>query len=67
MRALTINEVRKAPPSASSVIDGVSRNIENQFARVYERLYNSIDDHDNLMEVFQHLNERINYSSMIDV
>ena len=62
-----IRKMHKAAPTVSSVIDGVSNKIENYFACVYEKLYNSIDDHDELMVIMRHLNERINSASMIDV
>ena len=41
-----IRKLRMAAPTVSSVIDGVSSKIENHFAYVYGKQYNSIDDHD---------------------
>ena len=34
---------------------------------MYEKLYNSIDDDDDLMLILRHLNEKINSASMVDV
>ena len=45
-------EVREiTAPTVSSMIDGVTINIETHFANVYEKLYNSIDDKEKLMTV----------------
>ena len=44
-----------------------SGNLETHFANVYEKLYNSIDDKENLMTVLQHLNTKINCESVTKV
>ena len=44
-----VREMRKTAPIVSSMIDGVTINIETHFANVYEKLYNSIDDKEMLM------------------
>ena len=62
-----IRKLRKTPPMMSSMIDGVTSNIKSRFAKVYERLYNSVDDKENLMAVLQHLNININSSNLNDV
>ena len=54
-------------PTVSSMIDGVTNNLETHFANVYEKLYNSIDDKENLMTVLQHLNTKIDCESVTKV
>ena len=49
------------------MIDGVTVNIETHFANVYDKLYNSIDDNENLTTVLRHLNTKIDSKSMIEV
>ena len=44
-----VRKMRKTAPTESSMIDGVTINIETHFANVYEKLYNSIDDKEKLM------------------
>ena len=44
-----VREMRKTAPTVSSLIDGVTINIETHFANVYEKLYNSIDDKEKVM------------------
>ena len=62
-----VREMRKTAPTVSSMIDGVTINIETHFANVYEKLYNSIDDKEKLMTVLQHLNTKIYSGSFIEV
>ena len=62
-----IRKLRKTAPTVSSMIDGVTNNIETHFANVYEKLYNSIDDKENLTTVLQHLNTKIDCESVTKV
>ena len=62
-----VRKMRKIPPTVSSMIDGVTVNIETHFANVYDKLYNSIDDNENLTTVLRHLNTKIDSKSMIEV
>ena len=62
-----VRKMRKIPPTVSSMIDGVTVNIETHFANVYDELYNSIDDNENLTTVLRHLNTKIDSKSMIEV
>ena len=62
-----IRKLRKPAPAVSSMIDGVTNNLETHFANVYEKLYNSIDDKDNLTTVLQHLNTKIDCESVTKV
>ena len=59
--------MRTTVPTVSSMIDGVTNNVETHFANVYKKLYNSVDDQENLMVVLQHLNKNIHSASTIDV
>ena len=49
------------------IIDGVKSHIESQFAKVYEKLYNSVDDIEGINEVRDHLNRNIDEHSLNDV
>ena len=48
-------------------MDGVKSQIESHFAKVYERLYNSVDDKEGTQEVKDYLNRNINERSLDDV
>ena len=48
-------------------IDGVKNQIESRFAKVYEKLYNSVDDIEGIKEVRDHLNRNIDEHSLNDV
>ena len=62
-----VRKMRKISPTVSSMIDGVTVNIETHFANVYDKLYNSIDDNENLTTVLRHLNTKRDSKSMIEV
>ena len=62
-----IGKLRKTAPTVSSMIDGVTNNLETHFANVHEKLYNPIDDKENLMTVLQHLNTKIDCESVTKV
>ena len=58
----------KCENTANSIFnDGVTVIIETHFANVYDKLYNSIDDNENLTTVLRHLNTKIDSKSMIEV
>ena len=59
-----IRKIRKTPPDMSSMIDGVTRNIESHFAKVYEKLYNSVEDAEKLASLLERLNSNINSDSL---
>ena len=44
-----VRKIRKTAATVSSMIDGVTINIETHFANVYEKLYNLIGDKEKLM------------------
>ena len=62
-----IKKLRKAPPTVSTMIDGVSYKIESHFANTYRQLYNSIEDDHNLTHVAEHLSKAIDSNSHVYV
>ena len=62
-----IRKIRRCPPTTSGNIDGESSNIESYFATVYEKLYNSVDDVDHLVEVKRYLTKNISEKNLEDV
>ena len=48
-------------------IDGVKSQIESQFAKVYEKLYNSVNDKGGIQEVKEYLSRNIDERSLDDV
>ena len=62
-----IRKLRKTPDTSSSMIDGITMNIETHFAKVYEELYNSIDDKNDMDAVLRCMNNNIHSTSLIDV
>ena len=62
-----IRKLRRASPATTAAIDGVTSNIESHFADVYDKLYNSVEDTDDLKEVKEYLNKNITERSLTDV
>ena len=62
-----IKKIRKAPPTVSTMIDGVTNKVESHFADIYKQLYNSLDEESNLTHVAEHLNNAINCTSHHDI
>ena len=62
-----IRKERQTNTASSAVIDGCSNDIENKFADVYQCLYSSVDDENDLGIFKHHLKEKIVSSSQIDV
>ena len=48
-------------------IDGESSNSESHFSKVYEKLYNSVDDREHLVEVKRYLAKNISEKNRKDV
>ena len=59
-----IRKLRRAPPTQTAAIDGVTSNIESRFAQVYEKLYNSVEDTVDIEEIKDYLNEKITRNSL---
>ena len=49
------------------MIDDVTSDVENHFAELYRRLYNSVDDHENLQFISKEVNNKIDQSCIKDV
>ena len=62
-----IRKLRKVTPTIPSTIDGVNSNIQDHFSAIYRRLYNSVDDKENLKPIIEEINRKIDHSSLIDV
>ena len=48
-------------------MDGVTEDIPGHFKGIYEKLYNSHDDHANIVEIDAEVNSKINYFHLVDV
>ena len=62
-----IKKQRSVAPTVSTVIDGITSDVETHFANTYRKIYNSVNDHGNLLEVTQFLEKKVNPSSIADV
>ena len=62
-----IKKQRRAAPTVSTMIDGMTSDVETHFAKTYRKLYNSVNDQDNIMKVKQFLEKKVNPSSIADV
>ena len=62
-----IKKQRSVAPTVSTVIDGITRDVETHFANAYRKIYNSVNDHGNLLKVIQFLEKKVNPSSIADV
>jgi hypothetical protein len=54
------------PPVASSM-DGKKENIANHFKEIYGELYNSVDDMNNMFEMKEEIESRVNFSQLTEV
>ena len=54
-----IRNLRRSVPTVPSMIDDVTSDVENHFAELYRRLYNSVDDHENLQFISKEVNNKI--------
>ena len=62
-----IRSLRRSAPTVANTIDGKSEDIPEHFAGIYERLYNSVDDNQELIGLQHTLNKKINGSCMNEV
>ena len=62
-----IRNLRRTVTTVPSMIDDVTSNVENHFAELYRRLYNSVDDHENLQFISKEVNNKIDQSCIKDV
>ena len=62
-----IKAMRKHSKVTASCMDGVTEDIPGHFKGIYEKLYNSHDDHANIVEIDAEVNSKINYFHLVDV
>ena len=53
-----IKKQRIAGSTVSTMIDGITSDVETYFANTYRKLYNPANDQDNLLKVLQFLNKK---------
>ena len=51
----------------AKTIDGINDNITGHFANVYERIYNSIDDKEEMAKIYSRVNNSLDSNSLKDV
>ena len=62
-----IRSLRRSAPTVANTIDGKNKDIPDHFAGIYESLYNSVDDNQELIGLQHTLNTKINVSCMNEV
>ena len=62
-----IKKLRNSSPTITSTIDGVCEDIPNHFASIYNNLYNSVMDQEEISDIQLQLNGNIRASSVIEV
>ena len=64
---LEIKKLRKSKPVVATSMDGVTDNIPDHFRGIFKELYNSANDNEELFEVLNEVEDRINEASLDDV
>ena len=62
-----VKKLRNGPRTVASVIDGQSSKIENHFASIYKKLYNSVDDQAKVSTLLMDINSSICQKDLEDV
>ena len=62
-----IKKMRKSKSVAANKIDDKTENIKDHFSNIYSALYNSVDDHDELLKVAEEIENKINDKSIREV
>ena len=62
-----IKKIRNVKPCIANSMDGVNDDIADHFKTIYEGLYNSVDDNDELIELCESVNNKVNFLSLNDV
>ena len=62
-----IKKIRETKQTMANSIDGVENGIAEEFGKIYRRLYNSIDDEENMIKVNKRVELSINENSHDDV
>ena len=53
-----IRKLRRSSHTVVNAIDGVTEDLPNHFAKIYNTLYNSVNDRDSLSSLYQSINEK---------
>ena len=51
--------MRRTKPTVATSIDGVSENVADHFKEIYSKLYNSVDDVDNMARVSNEVHQKM--------
>ena len=62
-----IKKMRNFKPAVASSMDGKKENIANHFKEIYGDLYNSVEDMDNMFQLKNEIENRINFSQLTEV
>ena len=62
-----LKKLHKIKDMVSITIDGTKDNITGPFANVYERIYNSIDDEEEMAKIYLRVNKSLDSTSLEDV
>ena len=62
-----LKKLRKCKPTEANKIDGETKDIPGHFKKIYSKLYNSVDDGDELLVIREQLESEIDDTSLVDV
>ena len=62
-----IRKLRKAPETTANCIDGEHNNIPGHFSEIYKKLYNSAGDRNELLDIKDTIENKVNMSNIEDV
>ena len=62
-----IKKIRSHKPQVATCIDGVTDNVSSHFKGIYEKLYNSIDDKQDMNDLFNEVSGRIQNGQLLEV
>ena len=62
-----IKKMRNSEPCVANSMDGVRVDVDNHFKNIYSNLYNSVDDHDDLNNLVEQVDKKVNLFHLHDV
>ena len=62
-----IKKLRNSKTCVATSMDGVKEGIADHFREIYEGLYNSVDDYEELKKISESVNKKVNIYSLHDV
>jgi hypothetical protein len=62
-----IKKIRQHKPTVATSMDKVNENIPNHFKEIYENLYISVDDREEMIELNNHVEANINHAQLYEV